>query len=67
MLLITGSRGHVLIDASLAQSGPAILANIRKAGYDPHDVHLMIESHEHLDHMGGFATLKAATGARLIV
>lgn len=67
VLLITGPGGHILIDASTAEASPAILANIRRAGYDPHDIRMIVGSHEHLDHMGGFAALKAATGARLIV
>ena len=67
VLLITGSKGHVLIDAAPSQAAPAILANIRAAGYNPRDIRLIVGSHEHLDHMGGFATLKAATGARLVV
>lgn len=67
VLLITGSNGHILVDAGPSQAAPAILANIRAAGYNPRDIRLIVGSHEHLDHMGGFAALKAATGARLIV
>jgi metallo-beta-lactamase class B len=46
---------------------PSILANIRALGFDPRDIKLMVGTHEHLDHMGGYAGLKAATGARLMV
>lgn len=67
VLLVTGPQGHILIDGATAEAVPSILANIRTLGFDPRDVKVMIGSHEHLDHMGGFAALKAATGARLLV
>lgn len=67
VILITGAKGHILIDAATDEAVPSILANIRTLGFDPRDVKLIIGSHEHLDHMGGFAALKAATGARLMV
>lgn len=67
VLLITGRAGHVLIDGATAEAAPAILANIRALGFDPRDIRVIVGSHEHLDHMGGFAALKAATGARLLI
>jgi metallo-beta-lactamase class B len=67
VLLIAGPKGHVLIDGATAEAVPGILANIRALGFSPRDVKLIIGSHEHVDHMGGFAALKAATGARLRV
>lgn len=67
VLVVTGRAGHVLIDASTAEAAPAVLASIRKAGFNPRDIRLIVGSHEHLDHMGGMAALKAATGARLVV
>lgn len=65
VLLITSPQGHVLIDGATAEAVPSILANIRTLGFDPRDVRFIIGSHEHLDHMGGFAALKAATGAQV--
>lgn len=67
VLLVTGPDGHVLIDGAVEGAVPSILSNIRALGFDPRDVKLIVGSHEHLDHMGGFALLKAATGARLAV
>ena len=67
VLLVTGPEGHVLIDGATEEAVPSILANIRALGFDPKDVKLIVGSHEHHDHMGGFAGLKAATGARLMV
>ena len=67
VLLVTSSQGHVLIDGATAEAAPSILANIKALGFDPRDVRFIVGSHEHVDHMGGFAALKAATGARLMV
>lgn len=63
VVLIASSRVHILIDSGPADAAPAVLANIRKLGFDPRDVKLIVGSHEHHDHIGGFAALKAATGA----
>ncbi len=67
VLLVTSPAGHVLIDGATEEAVPSILANIRALGFDPRDVKYIIGSHEHVDHMGGFAALKAATGAQLLV
>lgn len=67
VLLVTSDQGHVLIDAATAEAVPSILANIRALGFDPRDVKLIVGSHEHLDHMGGLAALKTATGAEVAV
>jgi metallo-beta-lactamase class B len=65
-LLITSRDGHVLIDGATPEAAPAILANIRRLGFAPGDVEILLNSHEHVDHAGGLAALKRATGARLI-
>jgi metallo-beta-lactamase class B len=67
VLLITDPKGHILIDGATAEAVPSILANIRSLGFDPRDVKIIVGSHEHLDHMGGLAALKAATGARVLL
>jgi metallo-beta-lactamase class B len=67
VLLITSPGGHILIDSGPAEAAPSILANIRTLGFQPRDVKMIVGSHEHLDHMGGFAALKAATGAAIRV
>ncbi|MBY0422301.1 MAG: MBL fold metallo-hydrolase, partial [Parvularculaceae bacterium] len=64
-LLVVSPRGHVLIDTGPADAAPSILANIRALRFDPRDVKFIVGSHEHVDHMGGFAALKAATGAHI--
>lgn len=64
-LLITGSKGHVLVDAGVAKAAPLVLANIRRAGFNPKDVRWIVASHEHHDHVGGLAALQRGTGARV--
>jgi metallo-beta-lactamase class B len=63
--LITGDKGHVLIDAGLPESAPLIAANIRKLGFRLEDVRLILVNHAHGDHAGGLAELKRLTGAKL--
>lgn len=67
VLLITGPRGHILIDSGTAEAAPDIARNIERLGFELTDIKLMLASHEHLDHVGGAAELKRRTGARLIV
>ena len=67
VILITSGQGHILIDGAVEAAVPAILANIRALGFDPRDIRFIVGSHEHGDHMGGFAALKAATGAQIWV
>ena len=66
VLLITGPQGHILIDAGMEDAVPQVLANIRKLGFNPKDVGLIVSSHEHFDHVGGLAALQKATGARFV-
>lgn len=65
-ILITGDAGHVLIDAGTEKGADLIARNIRRLGFSPSDVRLLLHSHEHLDHVGGMSRLKQLTGARLI-
>lgn len=64
--LITTPEGHVLIDGIVPQSAPLILDNIRMLGFDPADVKYLLNSHAHIDHAGGLAALKRATGAVMV-
>lgn len=62
-VLIEAPDGLVLIDAATEEAAPAILANIRALGFDPTQIHTLLASHEHLDHVGGLKVLQDATGA----
>lgn len=63
--LLTGDKGHVLIDGGYESTTPQILRSIRALGFDPRDVRIILNTHGHFDHAAGIAALKGATGARL--
>ncbi len=65
-LLITGPRGHILLDGATAEAAPSIAANIQRLGFKLSDVKLIGSSHEHLDHAGGIAELQRLTGAAVM-
>jgi metallo-beta-lactamase class B len=65
-ILVTSPEGHVLIDAATAQAAPAIIANIRAAGFLVEDIKTILVTHEHNDHVGGIAELQRASGAKVL-
>ena len=65
--LITTSEGHILMNTGMPSSGPMIVDSIRKLGFKPEDIKLMINGHAHIDHAGAFAFFKQQYGAQLAV
>ncbi len=65
-LLLTSRDGHVLIDTGTEAGADLVAANIRRLGFKPTDVKYIVHSHEHHDHVGGFARMQALTGADVI-
>lgn len=65
-LLVTGPRGHVLIDSGTEQGAEIVLRNIESLGFNPRDIKVLLSSHEHFDHVGGMAKLQSATGAKVL-
>ncbi|MDM8010711.1 MAG: subclass B3 metallo-beta-lactamase [Parasphingorhabdus sp.] len=66
MYFIPTSAGHILIDGGMPGEGQYVADAIRKLGFDPKDIKILLNSHAHLDHSGGLAELKALTGAQMI-
>ncbi|WP_373490153.1 subclass B3 metallo-beta-lactamase [Parasphingorhabdus sp.] len=66
MYFIPTDAGHIVIDGGMPGEGQYVAAAIRKLGFDPGDVKILLNSHAHLDHSGGLAELKALTGAKLV-
>lgn len=64
-VLITSSKGHILIDAGLPQSAASIATNIQSLGFKLSDVKWIINTHTHYDHAGGIAALQRLTGAKI--
>ena len=58
-------QGLTLIDTGLPKDGRTILEAIVKRGYALHNVRRIIITHMDLDHTGGLAEIKKATGARV--
>ena len=65
-ILITSDAGLVLIDGTLEQAVPQIVANIRTLGFRIEDVKLILNSHAHYDHAGGIAELQRLSGATVV-
>ena len=65
--LITTSEGHILMNTGMPSSGPMMVDSIRKLGFKPEDIKLMINGHAHIDHAGAFAFFKQQYGAQLAV
>jgi metallo-beta-lactamase class B len=64
-VLITGEQGDVLIDGGTEAGADLIANNIRKLGFRLGDVKIILQSHEHVDHVGGVARLQRLTGAQV--
>ncbi len=65
-ILITGSDGHVLIDAGTEPGAEIVADNIRSLGFRLEDIKILLHSHEHIDHVGGTARLQQLTKAQLV-
>jgi metallo-beta-lactamase class B len=65
--LITTSEGHILLDSGLPETVPRIQSSLNQLGFRIDEVKVLINSHAHFDHAGGFAHLKKLTGARLMI
>jgi metallo-beta-lactamase class B len=65
--LFTTPTGHILLDTGMPGSGPRIAASIRRLGFKPEDLRLLLVGHAHADHAGGFAYLQDRFGAHLAV
>lgn len=62
--LIVDADGLTVIDRGLPRSDKKILAYVASLGKRAQDVKRIIITHADLDHFGGLAALRAATGAR---
>jgi metallo-beta-lactamase class B len=67
VFLFTTSEGHILMNTGMPSSGPMIADSIRKLGFRPEDIKVMINGHAHIDHAGAFAYLKQQFGAQMAV
>jgi metallo-beta-lactamase class B len=64
-ILIVGDQGDILIDGGPEEAADLIANNIRRLGFRLSDVKILLNSHEHFDHVGGLSRLQQLTGAQL--
>ena len=64
--LITTPAGHILLDTGFEETVPIILRGVEQLGFKPTDIKLILSSHAHIDHTGGHALMKRATGAAIV-
>ena len=64
--LIVTPAGHILLDTGHIQMLPQVEANIEKLGFKLQDVKILLNSHAHFDHCGGFAEFKRETSATVV-
>ena len=65
-IFIAGEDSHVLIDSGTEAGAEIVLANIRTLGFDPADIDMILQSHEHWDHTGGLARISAVAGRGIV-
>ena len=64
--LITSPQGHILVDTVMPESTSQIKANIEKLGFKITDIKYLVNTHAHIDHTGGLAEMKQASGAQMV-
>ncbi|MEH2628520.1 metallo-beta-lactamase class B [Bradyrhizobium sp. AZCC 1719] len=64
--LITSPQGHILVDTVMPESTAQIKANIDKLGFKITDVKYLLNTHAHIDHTGGLAEMKQASGGQMV-
>lgn len=67
VFLFTTAEGHILMNTGMPSSGPMIVESVRKLGFRPEDIRIMVNGHAHIDHAGAFAFIKKLSGARLAI
>jgi hydroxyacylglutathione hydrolase len=51
--VLKGTNKNLMIDAGLPQDYPALAAGLARIGLSPSDIHMILLTHEHMDHVGG--------------
>jgi metallo-beta-lactamase class B len=65
--LFVTSEGNILLNTGTPNSGPMIVESIKKLGFKPEDIKIIINGHGHSDHAGAFAYFKQLTGAQIAI
>ena len=65
--LFATREGHILFNTGMPESGPSIVESIKKLGFAPAEIKILINVHGHSDHAGAFAYFKKLTGAQVAI
>lgn len=65
--LVTTPKGHILLDGAMPGSARDIEASIRKLGFKPEEIRLLLITHAHIDHAGTTAYFKKLSKAKAAV
>jgi metallo-beta-lactamase class B len=65
VFLITTSEGLIVLNTGMPGSGPMIEASVRKLGFKPEEIKILLTGHAHIDHVGGHAYLKKISSAKI--
>lgn len=65
--LIKTSDGLVLIDTLYGPYTDQLIDNIKKLGFNPSDIKMVLLTHGHFDHVGGVSKLKSQIPAKFVM
>jgi glyoxylase-like metal-dependent hydrolase (beta-lactamase superfamily II) len=65
--LVVVDQGLVLVDTGLPKRADAVTGLVAELGRKPEDLHTILVTHRHGDHVGSLAELARRTGARVLV
>jgi glyoxylase-like metal-dependent hydrolase (beta-lactamase superfamily II) len=65
--LIKTSDGLIMIDGGMPDMAANFEAQVRKLGFKPTDIKLLLLTHAHIDHAGTTAYFKKLSGAKLAI
>ena len=65
--LITTKAGHILIDGAMPASAGLLETGVRKLGFEPREIRVLLTTQAHVDHVGTLAHFKKLSGAQVAV
>jgi len=65
VFLIHTSDGEILLFGAMPKSAGLVEASIRKSGFDPKNIKVMLTCHAHIDHVGTHAYFERISGAQV--
>jgi len=65
--LIDTGDGLILLDSGYPQTLYLVMDSIRRLGFDPMDIRIILHSHGHYDHLGATRALAELTGAQTVI